>query len=116
MSTKRHLIVKELDPESVTGYSANEIKHYVSLGYRPYLLENGTIKWLTAAQRTYRELRHAPRRSFKRHFQKNTSPKKARYKQRRGSSFKSFFREHWLFLLLLVSTAVIILIICKFWI
>lgn len=116
MSTKRHMIVKELDPESVTGYSENEKKHYVSLGYRPYLLEDGTIKWLTAAQRAYREMRYAPRRSLKRLFNKNTRPKNVRYKKRRGRSVKNFFREHWLFLLLLVSTALVIFLIFKFWI
>ncbi len=116
MSTKRHMIVRELDPESVTGYSVNEMKHYVSLGYRPYLLEDGTIKWLTTAQRAYREMRNAPRRSLKRFISGNTPSKNIKYKRKRGSRVKSFFREHWLFLLLLVSTALIIFIICQFWI
>lgn len=101
MSRTKTKVIKELEPEEIKGYSPARIEHYYSLGYRPYLMENGQIKWLTPAQRS---MRAAKNNKYKIRLSFLGRPKQpGRKKRRRHSYLHSFMREHWLSLLITVA-------------
>lgn len=110
MSKKRSKIVKELDPQKVEGYSKARIEHYLFLGYRPYLNEEGKIKWLTPAQKSLRGTAGGLGLALKRLLKPKQS-KYYRHKRRRRSHLRSFLREHWLSILIMLLVAATILVL-----
>ncbi len=106
MSRDRFQVVEELDPASIKTVSELQRNHYLALGYRPYLMSNGKIKWLTEANRVYRSAKashHVPLRPVK------FASGSRRRKRRHGSRILSFLRENWLFILIvLVILAMIV--------
>ncbi|MDD3535566.1 MAG: hypothetical protein PHC50_05400 [Candidatus Cloacimonetes bacterium] len=109
MARTKTKVIKELEPEDIAGYTPARIEHYYNLGYRPYLMENGKIKWLTPAQRS---MRAAKVRKPKLRTNLFGRPRNiTRKKRRRRSYFRSFFREHWLSLLItaiLIAAAILL--------
>jgi hypothetical protein len=113
MSRKKYIIVRELDPESVTSISEIQKKHFLTLGYRPCLLADGSTKWLTEAQRVYRESKRVSNWSLKRVFRKDPRAKRRRRKHR--SQLHKFFLEYWLIFTILAVVAVGLLLFVHFW-
>lgn len=113
MRNKKHGIVRELDPMSASGISETERKHYLGLGYKPYLLTDGSTKWLTVTQRVYREAQMAPSWTLKSLFRK--APRKTRYKKRRGNSFIHLLRKNWAFLLIIAASILLIWFATSTW-
>ncbi|MBW6513950.1 MAG: hypothetical protein K0B87_04240 [Candidatus Syntrophosphaera sp.] len=111
MSKSKHLIVQELDPASVEGVSELQRKHYLTLGYTPYLMGDGRKKWLTDAQRVYLEtkVRHRPVRPKEKPEQRGTG----RRKRRRRNRVVLFIRDNWLILLLLAIILATIIYMLK---
>lgn len=98
MARTKTKVIKELEPDEITGYSPARIEHYYNLGYRPYLMENGQIKWLTPAQRSMRAAKGSkPKIRMSLLGRPKTTGRK---KRRRRSYFRSFMRDHWLSLLI----------------
>lgn len=98
---------------STSGISEAERKHYLGLGYKPYLMTDGSTKWLTVTQRVYREAQRAPRWTLKSLFRK--APHKAKYKRRHGNSMRNMLREHWVFLSIVAGSVLIIWLVMHFW-
>lgn len=113
MRRKVKSVVRELDAADVTGYSDNEKKHLLSLGYLPYLMSDGSVKWLTLAQRTYKAARTMPTRSWKTMFKRHTMPSVNPLKQH--SLARRFWDEYWSFFLLLIGIGLLIFLIIRYW-
>jgi len=109
MRKHKSKIVKELDPQEVEGYSKARIEHYLSLGYRPYLNDEGHIKWLTQAQMSLRSTGGGGGLSLK----KLLRPKKSRYykHRRRRSHWRSFVKENILMIILSLMAIVAVLLL-----
>lgn len=60
MNKKRFEIVEELDPANVSGVPDVHKKHYEELGYRPYRMGDGKVKWLTEGEKAYNKTRGMP--------------------------------------------------------
>lgn len=103
MSKNKYLVVQELDPESVNGISELHKKHYLSLGYKPYMMGDGRIRWLTDAQRVYRATQGKHFAKFKIGREKSTNIGRRRRKRR--NRLLAFIRDNWL-ILLLVAIAI----------
>nr|MDK2851416.1 hypothetical protein [Candidatus Cloacimonadota bacterium] len=101
MAKQKSKIVKELDPKDVEGFSEARIKHYLSLGYRPYLDERSKVKWLTLPQFTMLEASQVKVPITHYIF---GSKNKGRYRRRRHHGrFVGFVLRHWFFALLLLT-------------
>ena len=97
MKKQNYLVVQELDPDSVEDIEQHKREHYLRLGYKPYLLTDGSVKWLTDAQKVYRAANSTPASILPRlHTKRNTGHKRNRHKHR--SNFHKFLLEHWLFI------------------
>jgi hypothetical protein len=112
MSKHKTKIVKELDPQEIEGLSPARIEHYLSLGYRPYLNEKGQIKWLTPAQMTMRGSAGGMGLSLKKLLKpKNSYLSK---KRRKRHHWRSFIREHWLMILIVIVVALATVLIWRY--
>jgi len=87
MNKKRFEIVEELDPANVSGVPDVHKKHYEELGYRPYRMGDGKVKWLTEGEKAYNKTR------------------------RDKKTLWTFISEYWVFLVMAAIT-VIVLLIC----
>lgn len=101
MKKQKFLVVQELDPESVEDIEQHKREHYLHLGYKPYLMADGAIKWLTETQRVYREASTTPKSIIPRFH----SPRSSR-KHKHRSNMHKFFLEHWLFITMLMVLVV----------
>lgn len=113
MSKQKYIVVRELDPESVTSISEIQKKHLLSLGYKPCLLANGNTKWLTEAQRVYRATKQVRSWSLGKLFRKD--PRAKRRRRRHRSTLHKLFLEYWPILSILASVAVAILLLLRYW-
>jgi len=114
MSKKKYIVVQVLDPEEVSGYTEAQISHYLSLGYLPCLLANGTTKWLTESQRVIRAAK--ANKPFFRFSSKPHKPTKNRRTRRRHrSNFQKFLLDNWQFISLLLSLIVVIWLLVVYW-
>ncbi|MCB5224649.1 MAG: hypothetical protein WCY21_05980 [Candidatus Cloacimonadaceae bacterium] len=107
MRKKRFLIVEELVPASLTNIPENHKKHYLDLGYRPYRMGDGKVKWLTEAGKAYSETRGAARNRISLKKASQESYGKLRRKRRHRRNIWTFLAEYWPFIVM----AIIILII-----
>lgn len=107
MNKSRFIIVEELDPASLTDVPDVHKKHYQDLGYKPYRMADGRIKWLTEAQKAYNKSRglNAPKIRFKKASTDGVGG--LRRKRRHRKTVWTFLAEHWVFL----AMGVIILIV-----
>ena len=114
MSKKKYIVVQVLDPGEVSGYSNAQKSHYLSLGYLPCLLANGTTKWLTESQRVIRAAKaNKPFFSFS---SKPYKPMKNRHtRKRHRSDFQKFLYDNWKFLCLLLSVLVVLWVLLVYW-
>ena len=51
MSKRHYKIVEELDPAEVKKVPEVHKKHYSELGYKPYKMGDGRVKWLTDTEK-----------------------------------------------------------------
>ncbi len=107
MKKKRFLIVEELDPASLTDIPELHKKHYFELGYRPYRMGNGKIKWLTEAGKAYSETRRVTRNRISLKKASKESHGYTRRKRRHKRNVWIFLAEYWPFIVM----AIVILII-----
>lgn len=104
MKKQKFLVVQELDPESVEDIEQHKRDHFLSLGYKPYLLADGTVKWLTDAQRVYREAKTTPASLLPKFLPRGSRSLRRRHKHR--SNFRKFLLEHWLFITMLAALVI----------
>ncbi|HNQ43459.1 MAG TPA: hypothetical protein PKI59_03480 [Candidatus Cloacimonadota bacterium] len=108
MSTKHTRILQELDPETVEGYTEAQKRYYLNGGYRPYLDENGKVKWLTLTQYSMRgDISYkAPRIRL-------LPPKKLTNQRRRRphrTMIVKFVREYWLTIMLVLLSVMTVMV------
>lgn len=111
MSKEKFKVVEELDPASVTGISELQRNHYLALGYKPFLMSNGRVKWLTEANRVYRTARtthHIPLMPVT-----HKSRQNGRKKHRRTSPVLVFLKENWLFILIILAILAVIVFVMR---
>ncbi|HNZ06823.1 MAG: hypothetical protein KBA79_01160 [Candidatus Cloacimonetes bacterium] len=114
MSKKKYIVVQVLDPAEVDGYSDAQKTHYLSLGYLPCLLANGTTKWLTESQRVIRAAQ--ANKPFFRFSSKAQIPKKNRHTHRRHrSNFRKFMLDNWQFVSLLLGLVAVLWALLTYW-
>ncbi|MDP2172798.1 MAG: hypothetical protein Q8J62_03400 [Candidatus Cloacimonadaceae bacterium] len=84
MSKQKYIVIQELDPESVNEIEETHKNNYLSLGFKPYLMANGKIKWLTDSLRAKYGARTRSFFSLPRIFKHPTLPRrrKRRYRNR----------------------------------
>jgi hypothetical protein len=107
MRKNKYNIVEELDPDSLEGVSELQKKHYLSLGYKPYILQNGRTKWLTDAQRVYKATVSRHRLVNKKVKSKGSTKRK----RRRHDRFSSYIRDNWLWLSLVAISIIAIIVV-----
>ncbi|MFO8144466.1 MAG: hypothetical protein R6T89_01865 [Candidatus Syntrophosphaera sp.] len=105
MSKNEYQNIEELDPDSLEGVSELQKKHYKSLGYKPYRLQDGRIKWLTESQLVYKTAVRRHRLDFK-----VIRSKKPRMR-RKHKKFLSFIRNNWLILVLIAVSVIAIIVV-----
>jgi hypothetical protein len=106
MSKKKIRIVEELEPENVTGIPEIHKQHYLSLGYKPYLMGDGRTKWLTDAQRVYKETKQLTGKPGKpgRMRTRNGMIRKRRSRHK----FWRMIKENWLIIMIVVVVIVVL--------
>lgn len=100
MAKKHSAIVQELDLDKVEGYTIAQKKYYTSLGCKPYLAENGKVKWLRPDQHSLRINANLKKHNAKRLFSHRTV--QYTHKHRHRPSFIKFIKRNWFFTLLLI--------------
>jgi hypothetical protein len=109
MSKKRFEVVEELDPASITSVPDVHKKHYKELGYKPYRMGDGRIKWLTESEKAYNRSRSvANRLSLK----KKTHVKHTGQirKKRHRNTLVGFLANNWAFLLIAAIVLAIVIV------
>lgn len=113
MSKRKYIVVQVLEPEEVSGYSEAQKAHYVSLGYMPCLLANGTTKWLTESQRVLREA-IAAKPVFR--FSGKTKPaRNKRSRRKHRSQIHKFWLQHWRFISILLGLTLAMWVLIAYW-
>lgn len=112
MSKNKYKVLNPIDPSDVKNTGNHEKNNLLLNGYRPYQTEDGSIKWLTAEQRSYK-LMQGRKVSF---FSKLIIrfPKTNGRKRKRRSSVKAFIRSYLVFFLLMVLITVAITLTLKY--
>lgn len=107
MSKRRDIIVEELDPEVVEGFTNAQKQYYGSLGFKPYLNSAGRIKWLRPEQHSRRISSGHKRNFMQRLFKRRIvlTP----YRRKHRSKVLRFIRHYWLTVLIVLAilTAII---------
>jgi|GEM_PF-216672 len=115
MRAKRNTIVRELDPESIEGVSEAQLQNYKHLGCSPYLMSNGSIRWLTAGQSAFRH----KAKSFRlfRFSRKDKLRPRRRSNRRRllRRDIVSFLLNNLSFITIVILVIVIIYIVFNYW-
>jgi hypothetical protein len=101
MKKTKYQVVQELDPESVDDIEQHKRDHYVSLGYKPYLLSDGTVKWLTETQMVYHRANSVHSPILPKLKSSSSNPSKRRRSKHRSNLHK-FFLQHWVFIVVMV--------------
>jgi len=110
MSKRHYKIVEELDPAEVKNVPEVHKKHYSELGYKPYKMGDGRVKWLTDTEKVYTETKN-PVKSFGLKKSSSVSQKKSRRKRRHRKRFYTFISDNWLiFILIAFAIAIIVYI------
>ncbi|PKN80219.1 MAG: hypothetical protein CVU48_02945 [Candidatus Cloacimonetes bacterium HGW-Cloacimonetes-1] len=108
MSKNKYKVLDPIDPLDAKSIGDHEKTNLLLNGYRPYQTEDGTIKWLTVEQRSYKLMQSSKQSLFS--GLSFRLPKKKKHRRRRGSPVKKFIRSYVVFALLmtLVATAIIL--------
>ena len=100
MVKKHAKITQELELENVDGYTEAQKKYYSSLGFKPYLTENGRIKWLRPDQHLLRINSHLRRsRSARLFHRKNVH---FPHRRRHRPAIVKLIQRNWLFILIVI--------------
>ncbi len=113
MNKKRFEIVEELDPASITDVPEVHKKHYEELGYKPYRMGDGKVKWLTEAEKAYYKTRvlPVPKLGLKKTSNKRLSG--VRRKRRHRYTPWNFIAENWVFLAMTVIILIVVLVFIR---
>jgi hypothetical protein len=110
MARKHAAILQELEIDEVEGYTEAQKRYYTSLGFKPYLNEDGKVKWLRPDQHSLRINAKLKRPFVARLF----SHKKVQFPRRRRHrpALVKFVQRNWLFIIIvtIVIVAVVYLI------
>ena len=111
MRAKRNTIVRELDPESIEGLSEAQLQNYKHLGCSPYLMSNGSIRWLTVGQSAFRH--KTKRLRLFRGSRKTKSHPRRRSNRRKllRSNISSFLMNNLSFITIVILVILIVYII-----
>lgn len=105
---KRHdIILQELDPEAVEGFTSAQKQYYGSLGFKPYLNSSGRVKWLRPEQHSLK-INAAYRRNFLQRLLKPNSVQIPGRRKHKPTLLK-FIRHNWLFILIVIVIAIAVL-------
>lgn len=113
MSKRKYIVVQELDPDDVSDIADAQKRHYISLGYKPFLMADGRTKWLTDTQRAVRESKAKHPFSLRRLFKH--APASRRRKRRHRSDFSKLILANKGFILLLFGILIAVLLLMRFW-
>jgi hypothetical protein len=108
MSKRHYEIVEELDPSEVKNVPEVHKKHYSELGYKPYKMGDGRVKWLTDTEKVYTETKSAAK-SFGLKKSPSVSHKKSRHKRRHRNRFYAFISDNW-FIFIIIAIAIMVYI------
>ncbi len=110
MNKKHYEIVEELDPEEVQNVPEVHKKHYAELGYKPYRMGDGRVKWLTDTEKVYTETKTAGKNFGIRKANSashNMSQRKYKRRRRHRNRFYVFMSNNW-YIFALIAIAIII--------
>ncbi len=111
MNTKKYTVVEELDSENIEGIPERSRLHYISLGYKPYLMGDGKTKWLTDAQRVYKETKSIKGMGNKK--MPVRYPHGYRRKHKGKGKLMSFLSEHILLISIVIAIILVIMYILR---
>lgn len=115
MRAKRNTIVRELDPLTIDGISEAQLQNYKHLGCSPYLMSDGSIKWLTVGQSALRQ-KVKSSRLFK--FSRKDKAKPKRRSNRRRllrRDISSFLMSNLPFITIVILIILIMYIVYNYW-
>ncbi|MCB5247409.1 MAG: hypothetical protein PHD87_08230 [Candidatus Cloacimonetes bacterium] len=110
MSKKRFEIVEELDPASIGDVPEVHKKHYAELGYKPYRMGDGRVKWLTEAEKAYNKARGLTALKLKLKKTASEGSRGLRRKRRHRRTLWTFLAEHWVFLAMAAIILIVVLV------
>ncbi len=96
-----------VDPKTLTSANEQHINSLLSMGYRPYQTEDGSIRWLTEGQYTYNQIKHKKKSIINSIFNKEYRG----LRRRRRSQIKRFFHRNAELILLTVGVVAFIAIL-----
>ncbi len=108
MSKRHYEIVEELDPAEVKNVPEVHKKHYSELGYKPYKMGDGRVKWLTDTEKAYTETKNAVK-PFGLKKTSSVSRKKSRRKRRHRNRFYAFISDNWFIFIIIAITIIVYL-------
>ena len=111
MARKHAAILQELEIDEVEGYTEAQKKYYTSLGFKPYLNEEGKVKWLRPDQHSLRI-----NAKLKRPFWARLFPhKKVQMPHRRKHRpvLVKFVQRNWLFIIIVIIVIVAVVYIFR---
>ena len=112
MTSKRSTAIEELDPKEVEGFSDAQKAYYLGMGYRPYRMASGNVKWLSPTLHPHR-INNVPRKHIlKKMFTNQKKPKV--FKRRHHNHFRKFFTANVVFILLFLILVIAIGILLKY--
>jgi len=112
MTRKRSNATEELDPKEVEGYSEAQKAYYISLGYRPFRMATGHVKWLSPALHASR-INGVPKKPLhKRIFMGSNAPKVFRRKHK--SQIYKFMGANLLFIVIFIVVVALVVLLLKY--
>jgi hypothetical protein len=88
---------KLVEYESDVDISEAQKKHFSKLGYKPYMSNQGKIKWLTFEQQLYQRLKHVKKSPFPR---KHKYLPQKRKRARRRFTLARMLLDNWVLVLI----------------
>ena len=109
MKSRRSTAVEELDPQKVEGFSEAQKAYYLGMGYRPFRMASGNVKWLSPALHALR-INDIPRKTLiKKVFGSTNRPKVFRRKHR--SQFMKFIGANMMFIIIFLVLVIVVVLI-----
>ncbi|MDD2229110.1 MAG: hypothetical protein PHY48_06850 [Candidatus Cloacimonetes bacterium] len=111
MPKHRKMIMEEIDPQSVEGCTDAQKMFYESMGYKPYLNTSNKVVWLSPELHSLR-IHAKQRRTF---LQRPIFKKKVLVpvRKKHRSWISKFFKNNWLFFLIIVGLMAFVLAYMK---
>ncbi len=67
MGKRKSQIGTEIDVNELDKMSTSMKQHLIELGYKPYVMEDGRIRWLNAEQFSYKNIKYGVKSKFRLH-------------------------------------------------